>query len=39
LERSLCPCCGNRLRTKPRNKIFKLALRENQKILPNTNHK
>ena len=30
-----CPCCGNRLRTKPRNRIFKLALRENQKI-PNS---
>ena len=27
-----CPCCGKRLRTKPRNKTFKLALRENQKI-------
>ena len=25
-----CPCCGNRLRTKPRNRIFKLKFRENQ---------
>ena len=27
-----CPCCGYRLRTKPRNSKFKLKLRENQKI-------
>ena len=27
-----CPCCGNRIRSKPRNRKFKLALRENQKI-------
>ncbi|HYJ03423.1 MAG TPA: hypothetical protein VEW92_14525 [Nitrososphaeraceae archaeon] len=33
-----CPCCGNRIRSKPRNRKFKLALRENQKI-PNSNHK
>ena len=28
-----CPCCGSRLRTKPRNRIFKLKFRErtNQK--------
>ncbi len=23
-----CPCCGNRLRTKPRNKKYKQKLRE-----------
>jgi hypothetical protein len=33
-----CPCCGSRIRTKPRNRKFKLALRESQKI-PNSNHK
>ena len=25
-----CPCCGSRLRTKPRNRIFKLKFRESQ---------
>ena len=24
-----CPCCGYRLRTKPRNKKYKLTLRKN----------
>ncbi len=26
-----CPCCGYRLRTKPRNKKYKLALSKNIK--------
>ena len=34
-----CPCCGYRLRTKPRNRIFKLKFRENQPKIPNSNHK
>lgn len=25
-----CPCCGYRLRTKPRNKVYKAKLREKQ---------
>ena len=27
----LCPCCGYKLRTKPRNKTYKAKLREKQK--------
>lgn len=25
-----CPCCGCRLRTKPRNRVYKAKLRESQ---------
>jgi len=26
-----CPCCGMRLKTKPKNKLYKLKLRNRQK--------
>jgi rRNA maturation endonuclease Nob1 len=34
-----CPCCGYRLRTKPRNRKFKLKFRDDQSKISNSNHK
>ena len=31
MERSRCPCCGNRIRSKPRNRKFKLDFERTNK--------